>query len=382
MANGNKRDYYQVLGVPRDAQDTEIKKAFRKLAREYHPDVKPGDKEAEEKFKEVNEAYEVLSDAEKRQRYDQFGFAGLEGGGFEASGFGDISDIFSMFFGGDMGMGGGRRARGAQRGADLKMSLDITFHEAAFGVEKEIEAVRYESCDACEGTGAKPGTSKTRCPHCQGTGQIRVTQRTPLGQFQSVKVCPECGGEGEIIESPCPECRGLGRIRKKRKLQVKIPGGVSSDSRLRMTGEGELGIHGGGPGDLYIFINVRPHELFERRGDDVYIEIPLTFKQAALGADVEVPTLEGVATLKVPEGVQSHTVLRMKGHGMGRLNAQSRGDQLVKVVVMTPTRLTSEQKELLNRFDDASGKDNYKNLAKGFKQKGLFDRLFRSSKGS
>jgi molecular chaperone DnaJ len=379
MANGNKQDYYQVLGVSRGAQDAEIKKAYRKLAREYHPDVNPGNKEAEDKFKEVNEAYEVLSDAEKRQRYDQFGFAGLEGGGFETSGFGDINDIFSMFFGGDMGRGGGR-ARGAQRGADLKMGLEITFQEAAFGVEKEIEAVRHEPCDVCEGTGAKPGTGKTRCPHCQGTGQIRVTQRTPLGQFQSIKSCPECGGEGEIIESPCPECRGRGRVRKKRKIKVPIPGGVSSDSRIRLAGDGELGSRGGGPGDLYIFITVQSHELFERRGDDVYIEIPLTFKQAALGAKVDVPTLEGSAVLTVPEGVQSHTVLRMKGYGMTRLNSQSRGDQLVKVVVMTPSKLTPKQKELLSQFDDASGKDNYKNLAKGFKSKGLFDRLFRGSK--
>jgi molecular chaperone DnaJ len=261
------------------------------------------------------------------------------------------------------------------------MNLEITFQEAAFGVEKEIDAVRHEPCDACEGTGAKPGTSKIRCPRCQGTGQIRTTQRTPLGQFQSVKMCPECGGEGEIIESPCPECRGRGRVRKKRKLSVKIPGGVDSDSRIRMSGEGELGSRGGGPGDLYIFIHVRSHELFERRGDDVYIEIPVTFRQAALGADVEVPTLEGGATLKVPEGVQSHTILRMKGYGMTRLNTRDRGDQLVRVVVMTPTKLTPKQKELLAQFDDASGKDNYKNLAKGFKSKSLLDRLFRSSKG-
>jgi molecular chaperone DnaJ len=325
----------------------------------------------------------VLSDPQKRQRYDQFGHAGLEnGGGFSGAGFGDISDIFSMFFGGDMGMGGmgGGRGRGVQRGSDLKKDLEITFQEAAFGVEKDVEIGRYEPCDACEGTGAKPGTGKTRCAHCQGTGQVRVTQRTPLGQFQSIKTCPECGGEGQIIDSPCPECHGRGRARKVRTLQIKVPGGVDSDSRLRIGGEGEMGFRGGEPGDLYVFITVRPHEIFERRGDDVYLEVPVTFKQAALGADIEVPTLDGNATLKVPEGVQSHTVLRMKGHGVTHLHGYGRGDQLVRIVVMTPTKLTPEQKALLSKFDSASGKDNYKHFAKGFKQKGLFERLFHGFK--
>jgi molecular chaperone DnaJ len=378
-----KRDYYEVLGVAKGAQDADIKKAYRKLARQYHPDVNPDNKEAEEKFKEVNEAYEVLSDPDKRSRYDQFGHAGVDGqaGGFGGGGFsgfggsGGFGDIFDMFFGGEMGgqSSGGRR--GPQRGADLRKDMEITFEEAAFGVEKDVEVVRAEACNACQGTGAKSGTTKKRCDKCHGSGQVRMTQKTPLGSFQSVRPCPDCGGEGTIIESPCPECNGQGRVRKRKTLKVKIPAGVDSDSRIRLTGEGEAGARGGESGDLYIFIRVKPHKIFERRGDDVYMEMPITFIQASLGADISVATLDGKATLKVPEGVQTHTLLRLKGKGIPHLRGSGRGDQLVRVIVVTPSKLSSKQKEVLEEFSKLSGEDNYRSNPKG-KSKGFFERLF------
>lgn len=384
-----KRDYYEVLGVSKDAQDAELKKAYRKLAMQYHPDKNPGDKEAEEKFKEVSEAYDVLSDPDKRARYDQFGHAGVDGqtgaggyGGFSGGGFGGaggFNDIFDMFFGGSGGFsgagGGSGRPRGPQRGADLQKSLDLTFEEAAFGCEKEIEIVRPETCSACQGTGAKAGTTKKRCEKCQGTGQIRTVQRTPLGSFQSVQTCPDCRGEGVIIEEPCPECGGSGRTRKRKTLKVKVPAGVDNDSRIRLSGEGEAGVRGGSPGDLYIFINVKPHRIFERRGNDVYMEMPVTFSQAALGAEISVPTLDGKATLKIPEGVQSHTMLRMKGKGIPQLRGSGRGDQMVRVIVATPTKLNKKQRELLEEFAKASGEENYQGERKGA-AKGFFARMF------
>jgi len=385
-----KRDYYEVLGVQKGAQDADIKKAYRKLARQYHPDVNPNNKEAEEKFKEVNEAYEVLSDADKRARYDQFGHAGVDGqgaggfGGFGGAGgyggfggAGGFGDIFDMFFGGEMGGQGGRQqARGPQRGADLRKDVEITFEEAAFGVEKDIEVVKPETCSACQGTGAKAGTTKKRCPKCQGSGQVRMTQKTPLGSFQSIRPCPDCDGEGTIIETPCPECSGQGRVRKRKTLKVKIPAGVDNDSRIRLSGEGEAGNRGGEPGDLYIFIRVKPHKIFERRGNDVYMEMPVTFAQAALGAEISVPTLDGKATLKVPEGIQTHTLLRLKGKGIPHLRGGGRGDQLVKIIIATPTKLTDQQKELLQEFSRLSGEENYRSEKKNGKQKGIFERLF------
>ncbi|MGI6606736.1 MAG: molecular chaperone DnaJ [Peptococcia bacterium] len=383
-----KRDYYEVLGVEKNAGEAEIKKAFRKLARQYHPDVNPGDKTAEEKFKEINEAYEVLSDPEKRQRYDQFGHAGTDpngfgGGGFGGFGgfggagdFGGFGDIFDAFFGG----GTSSRKRGPEQGADLRYDLSLSFEEAAFGVEKDIEIPRLENCPTCHGSGAKPGTSPTTCSRCQGTGQIRITQRTALGHFQTIRSCPECGGEGKIIANPCSECRGKGKVRKNRKLHIKIPAGVDNDSRIRLSGEGEPGLRGGPPGDLYVFVEVRPHKLFERHGNDLYMEFPVTFVQATLGAEVQVPTLEGKAMLKIPEGTQTHTILRLKGQGIPYLRGNGRGDQHIRIVVVTPTKLSEEQKKTLRQFDDSTDKNNYHPKGKG-REKGLFERLWDSLKG-
>jgi molecular chaperone DnaJ len=377
-----KRDYYEVLGVQKNVQDADLKKAYRKLAMQYHPDKNPGDKEAESKFKEINEAYEVLSDGDKRARYDQFGHAGVDGqaggGGFGGVGdfgnFGGFGDIFDMFT--DLGgMGGGARARGPARGADMRKDVELAFEEAAFGVERDVEVVRAESCSRCQGTGAKEGTTKKRCEKCGGTGQVKTVQRTPLGSFQSVRPCPDCGGEGVIIETPCPDCNGTGRVRKRKTIKVKIPAGVDNDSRIRLTGEGEAGARGGPSGDLYIFVRVRPHKLFDRRENDVYMEMPVTFTQAALGAEVKVDTLDGKATLKVPEGVQTHTLLRLKGKGIPHLRGSGRGDQLVRVIVATPTKLSQKQKELLKDFDSSSDQENYRSSSKTDK-KGFFERIF------
>lgn len=376
-----KRDYYEVLGIEKSASDAEIKKAYRRLARQYHPDVNPGDKSAEEKFKEANEAYEVLSDQDKRQRYDQFGHAGTDPNGFGGFGgagadFGGFGDIFDMFFGGATG----QRTRGPQQGADLRLDIDITFEEAAFGVEKDIELPRMENCEKCKGTGAKPGTKPDTCSRCNGTGQVKMTQRTPLGHFQTIKTCPDCEGTGKIISSPCPDCRGTGKTRKVRKLHIKIPAGVDTGSRIRLSGEGEPGIKGGPNGDLYVYIEVRPHKLFDRHGDDLYLEMPVTIVQAALGAEIKVPTLEGTATLKVPEGTQTHTTFRMRGQGITHLRGSGRGDMHVKLVVVTPSKLNDEQRQALKNFAKVCGQDNYKPSAKA-KDKGIFERLWDSLTG-
>ena len=377
-----KRDYYEVLGVQKSATEAELKKAYRKLALQYHPDKNPDNKEAESKFKEINEAYEVLSDKDKRARYDQFGHAGVDEqagaggfGGFGGFGGGGFGDIFDIFFGeGSTGAGGGR-ARGPARGADLRRDMELSFEEAAFGMEKDIEVNRAESCARCQGTGAREGTTKKRCEKCGATGQVRTTQRTPLGMFQSTGPCPDCRGEGYIIESPCPECNGEGRVRKRKTIKVKIPAGVDNDSRIRLSGEGEAGARGGPSGDLYIFVRVRPHRLFERRENDVYMEMPITFAQAALGADIQVDTLDGKATLKVPEGVQTHTLLRLKGKGIPYLRGSGRGDQLVRVIVATPSKLTQKQRDLLKEFAQSSGEDNYRSQQKNGR-KGFFERMF------
>ncbi len=383
-----KKDYYEVLGVGRDASEEEIKKAFRKLARKYHPDVNK-DKDAAEKFKEINEAYEVLRDPEKRARYDQFGHAGVGEGNFDASNFGGFGDFggfgnFSDFGGGlfddifDMfgGFGGGfsqSRRRGPVHGADLRYDLEITLEEAVFGAEKEIEIYRMENCKKCNGTGAKPGTRPKTCPTCAGTGQVRKVQNLGSMQFTNVTTCGTCGGSGSIVEEVCPECHGSGKSRFARKLKVKIPAGVDTGSRLRMSGEGEPGEAGGPPGDLYIIIRVKPHKLFVREGDDLIYKAPISFVQAALGDEIEVPTLEGKVKLRIPEGTQPGTRFRLKSKGVPRSKGYGRGDMYVEAEVVIPKNLNEQQRELLQKFAEISG-EHVKPTSKGLfgKMKGAF----------
>jgi molecular chaperone DnaJ len=361
----SKRDYYEVLGVERGAGEAELKKAYRKQALKYHPDRNQENPDAGEKFKEINEAYEILSDANKRAAYDQFGHAafdhsGASGGGFGgfgAGGFGDPMDIFESFFGGVFGggFGGSQQRNGPQVGADLRLDLEITLEEAFSGIEKEVEIPRYEDCTECHGSGAAKGTKRAKCSACQGTGQVRMVQNTPLGRFQTVRGCSHCGGEGTIVEKPCSECRGQGKVRRVRKLKIQVPAGIDSESRLRMSGEGETGLRGGSSGDLYVFIFIKPHRQFQRQKDDLSSEISINMVQAALGAVVEVPTLEGPAALKIPEGTQTGSVFRLKGKGMPRMRSSSKGDLHVRVVVKTPNRLTAEQKEILHQFGETLG---------------------------
>jgi molecular chaperone DnaJ len=370
----SKRDYYEVLGVDRGADEASIKKAYRKMAMQHHPDRNPGNKEAEEKFKEANEAYEVLSDASKKARYDQFGHAGVGGngqGGFEGfsgSGFGGFDDIFGDIF--DMfGGGSGRRRNGPQKGADLKYEYTISFEEAAFGADKDISINRHENCDTCHGTGAKAGTDKKTCPQCKGAGEVRYAQRTPLGQFVNVKTCDTCHGEGTIIEQACDTCKGAGKVRKDRKIHIKIPAGVDTGSVIPLRGEGEPGVKGGPTGDMYIVIRVRPHEIFQRDGNDVICEIPITIVQAALGDEFVVPTLDGKVKYKIPEGTQTGTIFRLKGKGIPNLRGAGRGDHYVKVVVEVPKRLNDKQKELLRQFADQMGEDVHE------QRKSFFDKV-------
>lgn len=343
-----KRDYYEVLGVDRSASADDIKASYRKLALKYHPDRNPGNKEAEEQFKEASEAYEVLRDQEKRNIYDHYGHQGLQGTGFSGfRGFDDIfssfSDIFDEFF----GFGGGTRSRtAARRGADLRYDLTIGFMDAAFGVETEIELEKLHGCPACEATGCRPGTRIEDCRHCGGTGQVSRTQ----GFFSIRTTCPGCRGQGRVINDPCPECRGTGQTLQKKKVFVKIPPGVDSGSRLRLAGEGEDGVRGGPAGDLYIYINVKPHELFRRNNNDIICQIPVSFVQAALGADIDVPTLNGKKVLHIPKGTQPGDVFRFKGEGIPSLRGYGRGDQIIQVLVKTPTGLTKKQEDLLKEF--------------------------------
>ncbi|MDR1661098.1 MAG: molecular chaperone DnaJ [Azoarcus sp.] len=350
-----KKDYYDILGVNRDASEDVIKKAYRKLAMKYHPDRNPDSREAEEKFKEAKEAYEILSDSKKRDAYDRFGHAGVEasmgpgGGGFGGSfEFGDaFSDIFSDLFGGG---GGGRGRSNVYRGADLRYNLEITLEEAARGAEKTIRIPTVEECETCNGSGAKPGTHATTCPNCGGSGQMRIQQ----GFFSLQQPCPKCHGSGRIIPEPCRNCGGAGRVKRQKTLEVKIPAGISEGMRLRHVGHGESGVNGGPSGDLYVEIHIRPHSVFEREHDDLHCEMPISFTTAALGGEIEIPTLDGVARLKIPAETQSGKAFRLRGKGIKNVRSQVRGDLLCHVVVETPVNLTERQRELLKEFDEIS----------------------------
>lgn len=357
-----KRDYYEVLGVSKDADEKSIKSAYRKIAKKYHPDLNKDNPDAEDKFKEANEAYEVLGNAEKRQRYDRFGHAGVNGqagggaggfGGFEGfEGFGGFEDIFDMFTG---GFGSSSRRRGPRKGADIQMRVDISFKDAAFGTEKEISFRRQDDCSVCHGTGAKPGTSKNTCSKCHGTGKINVRQNTPLGAMMTQRTCDQCHGAGQVIESPCENCHGTGYEKKKKKVTLKIPAGVDTGSVIPLRGEGEPGTLGGPRGDLYVYINILPHEIFQRDGNDVHIVMPISFVQAALGDEIEVPTLEGKVKYKISEGTQSGTVFRLKNKGIVSLRGYGKGDQYVTVVVEVPKSLNETQRSALRKYAETTG---------------------------
>lgn len=367
-----KRDYYEVLGVDRNASETDLKKAYRKLAKQYHPDINPDNKEAEAKFKEISEAYAVLSDPQKKQQYDRFGHAGMNGSGFEGfNGFGgfDFEDIFEGFFGGSPFGRSTRQKAGPRRGADLKYSMEITFNEAAFGVSKEFRVNRMQHCNVCNGSGAKPGTSPQTCKHCGGTGQVRHVQSTPFGQMVNMTVCDVCRGQGTLIPNPCEQCRGTGRVQKSTTLNIDIPAGIDDGQTISLRGEGEPGTKGGPSGDLYVTIRVKSHPLFTRDGYNVICEIPITFTQAALGAELDIPTLEGTIKYTIPEGTQTETVFRLRNKGIKHLRSNTKGDQYVKVSVEVPTKLSSKQKELLQQFAEVSGDDVF------VQRKNFFDKV-------
>lgn len=358
-----KRDYYEVLGVAKTASEDEIKSAYRKLAKKYHPDLNPGNAEAEAKFKEVNEAYGVLSDADKRAKYDQYGTAdpqaGFGGGGFSGGfgGFGSggfsggFEDIFENIFG---GFTGSRRSNNApEQGRDLRVDMELTFEEAAFGAKKEINLTREESCDECGGSGAAKGTTAEVCQACHGSGQVRTTQNTVFGSFSSTQQCTACHGTGRIIRTPCKKCGGKGRIRRARRISINVPAGIDNGQAITLRGEGEQGKRGGAAGDLYVYFSVKPHKLFKRRGNDIYLEVAVSFANAALGAEITVPTLEDSIKYKIPEGTQPGTVFRIRGKGIKRLGGNDSGDMYITVGVEIPRRLSSKQKELLRAFDDS-----------------------------
>ncbi len=375
----DKKDYYEVLGVDRSAGEDEIKKAYRKMAKKYHPDLHPGDAEAEKNFKEVNEAYEVLSDNDKKARYDQFGHAGVDpnfgagqGGGFGGFGgadFGDLGDIFGSFFGG--GFGGGRRAdpNAPRRGNDTSASVVLSFEEAAKGCAKKIKVTRIENCTECNGSGAEKGTKPATCSTCRGTGRINVVQRTPFGQMQTQRACDACHGTGKHIEKPCKTCNGKGRIRHTTEREINIPAGVDDGQYIRVGGAGDMGVNGGPAGDLNVNISVRPHPIFERDGFDVFCEIPVTFTQAALGADIIVPTLDGKVKFTIHEGTQPGDEFKLKGKGIQRLRYSGRGDQYVRIVVEVPKNLNNKQKEMLKQFEDSTDDNCYKT------RKSFFDKV-------
>ena len=373
-----KRDYYEVLGIQKGASEDEIKKEYKKLARKYHPDMNPGDKEAEDKFKEVNEANEVLSDPEKKARYDQFGFAGVDpnygagagggayGGGFD---FGDLGDIFGSFFGGGFGGGQRRHPNAPQRGESIRARVSVSFTEAAFGCEKSVTLERSEQCPTCKGSACAPGTTPEICPDCHGTGTVQTRRQTPMGVFASNGPCRKCGGTGRLIHQPCPDCRGTGAVRKRKTIKVTIPAGIDHGQTISLRGQGNAGRNGGPAGDLLITVMVQPHELFRRDGVDVFCEAPITFTQAVLGAELEIPTIDGKVKYSIPEGTQTGTVFRLKGKGIPVLNGRSRGDQYVTVTIETPRNLNKEQKEALRKFSEAVGENHYEKRKSFFKKK-------------
>ena len=381
-----KRDFYEVLGINKGASDDEIKKAFRSQAKKYHPDLHPGDKEAEAKFKEVNEAYEILSDPDKKSRYDQFGHQGVDpnfsaggggfGGGFGGFGggfdMGDLGGIFGDLFGGGFGGFGGRReSTGPQKGDNIKVRLGISFFEACHGAKKEIEIDHLVSCPDCNGSGAEKGTTPKTCPECSGSGYIRRVQRTPLGNMQTTSPCPHCGGKGKIIEKPCSKCSGGGRVKKRSKIQIDIPAGIDNGQTIPLRGYGNAGVGGGQSGDLYVSVSIRPDPVFERDGLNIYVEIPITFAQATLGDEITVPTIDGKVSYTIPEGTQSGTTFRLRGKGVKEIYGRSRGDQFVKVYVEIPKKLNKAQKEAIKNFDNLLNKDmgNYE------KRKSFFEKL-------
>ena len=335
----DKRDYYEVLGVSKGAGDDELKKAYRKEAKKYHPDLHPGDKDAEAKFKEVNEAYEVLSNPEKRQKYDAYGHAGVDPN-FGAGG------------GGFGGFGGGSRRNGPVRGNDVRQVVEVTFEEAVFGCKKKINITKQDTCSTCGGSGAKPGTSAVTCSKCGGSGQVKTQVRTPLGYMTNIGTCPDCRGTGKIINDPCRDCRGTGKVRKTVTVEIAIPAGADNGITMQLSGRGEPGERGGPAGDLLVTIRVRPHKLFRRENTNLYLDMPITFVQAALGATVKVPTLDGTVEYDIPEGTQSETVFKLRGKGVPEIHGRGRGDLFVKVKVEVPTNLTAKQKEILQEFDD------------------------------
>ena len=359
----DKRDYYEVLGVQKGASEDELKKAYRKLAKENHPDLHPGDKNCEARFKEINEAYEVLSDPDKRAKYDQFGHAafdpnqGFGGGGFggfgDFSGFGGFGDIFGDIFG--FGGGGGKNSNAPRKGDNLRANLNIKFEEAAFGVKKDVTVTRIEQCPDCKGSGCAAGTTAEVCPDCKGSGQVKTTQRTPFGMMQSNVQCSKCKGRGKIIHSPCPTCRGIGSIRRQHKVNINVPAGIDDGQTISLRGQGNAGLNGGPAGDLLVTILVQPHARFEREGTSILLEQEISFAKAALGAEIEVPTLDGKVKLTIPEGTQTGTMFRLKGKGVPYLRSTGRGDQFVTVRVVVPKGLNSNQKEALKAFAESLG---------------------------
>ncbi len=380
-----KQDYYELLGVDRSASGDEIKKAYRKMAKKYHPDLNPGDAEAEKQFKAVNEAYEVLSDDKKKAMYDQYGHAGVDpnfgaggaggfGGGFGGFGFDDLGDIFGSFFGGGFGGGARQNPNAPRRGNDTGATLYLSFEEAAKGCKKKINVTRIENCPDCSGSGAEKGSTPKSCPSCHGSGRVTVTQRTPFGAMQTQQVCNQCQGKGKIIDKPCRTCAGKGRIRKSKEQEINVPAGIGDGQIINLRGAGDAGVNGGPAGDLRINVSVRPHPIFTREGYDVFCEIPITFTQAALGAEIVVPTIDGKVKVNIREGTQPGDEIKLKNKGIERLNSIGRGDQYIKIVIEVPKSLSNKQKDMLKEFEKTTDDANYKKRASFFsKVKDFFD---------